>query len=171
MTTDERLARLEDRDEIRELIARYAHGLDLPDREVFMGVWADDAVYKVDKPFGEIVGLEAIGAAWENFQQLFPYMYHHTMNMVIQGPNGDTASAVSFAIITGSDCEGTAWTASCTYYDDFARINGKWFFTRRYDKINYMVPWLHPHDGLSEETRIYMNPERIERLMALVSNP
>lgn len=166
-TLDQKIGRIEDRDEIRELISRYAHGLDLPDRGVFLGVWADNAVYKVDPPFGETIGIEAIGAAWDSFQRLFPYMYHHTMNVVIDGPHGDTASAVSFALITGSDREGTAWTSSCTYYDDFARIGGKWFFTRRYDKVNYMVPWLQPYRGLSEETRIYMDAKRIERLLTL----
>lgn len=165
-TPDQRLARLEDRDEIRELIARYAHGLDLPDRDIFVGVWAEGAVYKVDPPFGETVGREAIGAAWDSFQRLFPYTYHHTMNVVVDGPHGDKASATSFVLVTGADREGTAWTASCTYFDEFARIGGKWFFTRRYDKVNYMVPWLQPHGGLNEQ-KIYMTPERIERLLAL----
>lgn len=165
MTVEERIKRAEDRDEIRELISRYAHGLDLPDRDIFLGVWADDAVYKVDPPFGETVGLEAIGAAWDSFQRIFPYMYHHTMNVVVDGPHGDKASATSFAFITGSDAEGTAWTSSCTYFDEFARIDGKWFFTRRYDKVNYMVPWLKPHDGLTDETRLYMDQTRIERLL------
>jgi len=165
MTQEERIARIEDRDEIRELIARYAHGLDLPDRHIFLGVWAENAVYKVDPPFGETVGLEAIGAAWDSFQHLFPYMYHHTMNIVVDGPHGDTASAVSFAFITGADREGTAWTSSCTYFDDFARIDGKWFFTRRYDQVNYMVPWLEPHVGLNENGRLYMDLDRIQRLL------
>lgn len=169
MSLDERLTRIEDRDAIRELIARYAHGLDLPDRDAFVSVWAQDAVYKVDPPFGETVGLEAIGAAWAGFQRLFPYTYHHTMNVVIDGPHGDHASAVSFALVTGADRGGVAWTASCTYFDDFARIDGQWLFTRRYDKVNYMVPWLEPYDGLAAATRIYMNPDRIEHLLALTA--
>lgn len=167
MTPDERLRRIEDRDAIRELIARYAHGLDLPDRDTFLGVWAEDAVYKVDEPFGETVGLQAIGAAWDTFQRLFPYMYHHTMNIVIDGPNGDTASATSFAFITGADRSGTAWTSSCTYFDDFVRIDGKWLFKRRYDQVNYMVPWLAPHDGLDDDKRLYMDLPRIQSLLAL----
>ncbi len=79
MTVEERRQRIEDRDQIRETIARYAHGLDLPDREVFASVWTEDAVY---------------------------------------------------------------------------------------DQVNYMVPWLEPHGGLSEETRMYVDPAVIERLMA-----
>ncbi len=169
MSVEERLQRIEDRDQIQELIARYAHGLDLPDRDVFTSVWAPDAVYRVDDPFGETVGVEAIGAAWDTFQQLFPYMYHHTMNVVIDGPNGDEASAVSFAFITGSDAEGVAWTSSCTYHDRFARIDGEWRFTERYDQVNYMVPWLEPHDGLAEEGRIYMDLDRIQRLLSVGS--
>jgi ketosteroid isomerase-like protein len=163
----ERIARIEDRDEIRQLIARYAHGLDLPDRETFVGVWADDAVYRVDDPFGETVGREAIGAAWDIFRRLFPYMYHHTMNIVVDGPHGNRASATSFAFITGADRSGTAWTSSCTYFDEFARIDGRWLFTRRYDRVNYMVPWLEPHDGLRNDTRVYMTPERMRHLLSL----
>ena len=95
-TVEERLARIEDRDAIRELIARYAHGLDLPDRDLFLSVWAPDAVYKVDDPFGETVGLDAIGKAWDSFQVLFAYHYHHTMNVIIDGPHGDRASSTSW---------------------------------------------------------------------------
>jgi hypothetical protein len=41
---DERVARMEDRDAIREVISRYAHGLDLPDRDVFANVWTEATV-------------------------------------------------------------------------------------------------------------------------------
>lgn len=162
-----RVARIEARDEIRELIARYAHGLDLPDRDIFMGVWAEDAVYKVDEPFGETVGIEAIGAAWDSFHIFFPYQYHHTMNVVIDGPHGGKASATSFVLVTGADREGTAWVASCTYFDDFEHIGGKWLFKRRYDKINYMTPWLKPYDGLTKKDRIYVYPGYFDRLLKL----
>ena len=167
MTLEERVARIEDRDQIREAISRYAHGLDLPDRDVFASVWTEDAVYRVDEPFGEVRGIDAITAAWDVFQQLFPYMYHHTMNVVIDGPDGDVASAVSFAFITGADAEGTAWTSSCTYFDKFRKLDGRWLFTERYDQVNYMVPWLQPHDGLTEENRLYVDPATIERLLAV----
>ena len=165
MSVEERLHRIEDRDEIRELISRYAHGLDLPDRDVFASVWAPDAVYRVDAPFGEVRGVKAITDAWDTFQLLFVSMYHHTMNVVVDGPDGDTASATSFALVTGTDSEGTAWTASCIYFDQFARIDGRWLFTERYDKVNYMVPWLAPL-SLEEESRMYVDPEVIQRLIA-----
>ena len=163
----ERIARIEARDEIRELIARYAHGLDLPDRALFTSVWAEDAVYKVDEPFGETVGVEAIGAAWDSFQAFFPYQYHHSMNLVIDGPHGDTASATSFVLVTGADRAGVAWTASCTYFDDFVRVDGQWLFKRRYDKINYMAPVLDPYDGVTEAKRIFVDPEYFERLLKI----
>ena len=165
MTVEQRIARMEDREAIRETISLYAHGLDLPDRDVFAGVWAEDAVYRVDEPFGEVVGIEAITAAWDTFQLIFPYMYHHTMNVVIDGPHGDEASSVSFAFITGSDAEGTAWTSSCTYYDRFRKVDGRWLFTERYDKVNYMVPWLQPL-GADLSGRVYLDPEGIQRLIA-----
>ena len=140
MSLEERIARVEDRDQIRETIARYAHGLDLPDRDVFASVWTPDAVYRVDEPFGEVRGIEAITAAWDTFQTIFIDMHHHTMNVIVDGPDGDRASSVSFALVTGTDSEGTAWTASCIYYDQFQKIDGQWLFTERYDKVNYMVP-------------------------------
>lgn len=124
MTLEERIARIEDRDQIRETIARYAHGLDLPDRDVFASVWTPDAVYRVDEPFGEVRGVEAIVAAWDTFQTIFVDMHHHTMNVIVDGPDGDRASSVSFALVTGTDAEGTAWTASCIYYDQFVKRDG-----------------------------------------------
>lgn len=164
---EKRMARSEDRDAIRELIARYAHGLDLPDRETFLGVWAPNAVYKVDEPFGQTVGIEAIGRAWDTFQVLFPYNYHHTMNIVIDGPHGDLASSTSFVLVTGADRRGVAWSASCTYFDEFARIDGEWKFTRRYDQVNYMTPCLEPYDGISKATRIYLTPEDVKVMLAM----
>ena len=165
MSVEERIARIEDRDMIRETIARYAHGLDLPDRDIFASVWTEDAVYRVDEPFGEVRGLEAITAAWATFQTIFVDMHHHTMNVVVDGPHGDRASSVSFALVTGTDAEGTAWTASCIYYDQFRKVAGAWLLSERYDKVNYMVPWLRPL-GLDEDARVYVNPEVIQRLIA-----
>ncbi|HEX2793399.1 MAG TPA: nuclear transport factor 2 family protein [Croceicoccus sp.] len=167
MTLEERIQRMEDRDAIRELIAKYAHGLDLPDRDLFLSVWAEDAVYKVDEPFGETVGLEAIGKAWDSFHVLFPYQYHHTMNVVVDGPHGDKASATSFVLVTGADREGTAWTASCAYFDEFARIDGTWKFTRRYDRVHYMRPWLDPANGQAGQPPLYLQIADMERLMAM----
>ncbi len=165
MDLDERIARIEDRDQIRETISLYAHGLDLPDRDLFASVWAQDAVYRVDEPFGEVRGVQAITAAWDTFQTIFIDMHHHTMNVVVDGPHEDRASAVSFALVTGTDSEGTAWTASCVYCDQFQKVDGRWLFIERYDKVNYMVPWLAPL-GLDESARIYVSPEVIERLLA-----
>jgi ketosteroid isomerase-like protein len=165
MSLEERIASVEDRDQIRETIARYAHGLDLPDRDVFASVWTPDAVYRVDEPFGEVRGIEAITAAWDTFQTIFIDMHHHTMNVIVDGPDGDRASSVSFALVTGTDSEGTAWTSSCIYYDQFQKIDGQWLFTERYDKVNYMVPWLAPL-GLDENARIYVSPDVIQRLIA-----
>ena len=166
MQLKDRIARL-DREAIHETIARYAQGLDLPDRELFGSVWTEDAIYRVDEPFGEVRGIDAILAAWDGFQQLFPYMYHHTMNVVVDSPHGDVASSVSFAFITGSDAEGTAWTSSCTYFDQFRRLGRSWLLTERYDRVNYMVPWLEPYDGYDEAARMYVGPEAIERLLAV----
>ncbi len=164
LTLVERVARTEDRDAIREVIARYAHGLDLPDRDVFASVWTTDAVYRVDEPFGEVRGIEAITAAWDTFQLIFPSMYHHTMNVVVDGPHGDEATSTSFALVTGTDAEGTAWTASCIYYDTFRRVGGQWLLAERYDRVNYMVPWLQPL-GLDPDGRLYVDPASIGRLI------
>jgi ketosteroid isomerase-like protein len=166
VNVEERIARIEDRDKIRETIARYAHGLDLPDRDVFASVWTPDAVYRVDEPFGEVRGVEAIVAAWDTFQTIFIDMHHHTMNVIVDGPDGDVASARSFALVTGTDAEGTAWTASCIYHDRFRKVQDEWLLTERYDQVNYMVPWLDPL-GLDESKRVYVNPDVIGRLISV----
>ena len=62
MTVEERLTRLEDRAAIEETVLRYARGVD-SDREMFASVWADDAVYRVDDPFGEVRGVGQMIAA------------------------------------------------------------------------------------------------------------
>jgi hypothetical protein len=163
MTLEERIARLEDRAAIHETILRYARGVD-SDREMFASVWADDAVYRVDEPFGEVRGIDAIAATWDTYRIVLPEMYHHAVNVVIDGPHGDEATAVSESIVMGRDGEGTAWLASSTYFDTFRKIDGRWLFTERYDRVNYMAPWSELASGKGGYG-MYVTPEVIQRLL------
>jgi hypothetical protein len=164
MTVEERLTRLEDRAAIEETVLRYARGVD-SDREMFASVWADDAVYRVDDPFGEVRGVEAIAAAWDGYAVVLPEMYHYAVNVTIDGPHGDEASSVSESLVVGRDGEGTAWLASSTYFDKLRKIDGRWLFTERYDRVNFMVPWA----DLTEPNAaygVYITPEIVARMIA-----
>ena len=165
MDLQDRITRIEDRERIADTLTRYAHGLDLPDREIFGSVWTDDAVYRVDAPFGEVRGTDAILAAWDTFQTIFVHMRHYTINVLIDGPDGDAATARSFAFVTGTDAEGTGWTAACIYHDTLRKVGEDWLLSERYDQVDYMVPWLSPM-SLDESSRFYVDPEAIQRLIA-----
>jgi hypothetical protein len=166
---EDRIARLEDRAGILETIHRYTRGID-HDREMFASVWADDAVYRVDEPFGDTHGKEAIVATWDAYRIVLPEMYHHTANVLIDGPDSDHASAVSESIVFGRDGEGTAWLASSTYSDKLRKIDGQWLFTERYDHVNYLVPW---NDLVNGDGRygMYFTPEVMARLLRSDSSP
>lgn len=166
MTIEERLTLIEDRQQIHDLILKYARGVD-GDRALFTSVWAEDAVYRVDEPFGEVRGIDAIAATWDGYARVLPTMYHFAANILIDGPHGDEATASSLSFVTGADAEGTSWIASSTYHDSFRKIDGRWLFTERYDKVNYMIPVPDLAAlGLDEASRVYVTPEVIERLAA-----
>jgi ketosteroid isomerase-like protein len=140
--------------------------MDKRDRALFLSLWTEDAKYIVDGPFGESAGLEAIGAMFDGVVLMFTETHHHNVNLVIDGPHGDVASAMSDALVTGTDAEGVAWSCAVSYEDGFRRVGDEWRFTERYARTHYLVPWLSP-PSRDPATHHYISPEHAEHLVAL----
>ena len=89
-----RLDRLESREAIMELLADYASGLDLQDREAMARIWHEDARLDLGEVFGIYQGRDAILAMAESFYAKCPSMHHWvaTPSIRIEGDSGSKAT-------------------------------------------------------------------------------
>ncbi len=61
LTDDKNRGRMNDRNEITQLLKDYAWGVDHKDTELWMSIWSEDAVYDLSNlGFGTVEGLEAL---------------------------------------------------------------------------------------------------------------
>lgn len=104
-----RLQALEDREAIRDLIARYGPLADSGDAQGVAALWAEDGVYAV-AGFGEAKSRAAIAALinGDNHRQLMADGCAHVLGPVAIDLEGDTAVARGHSLVlrwTGDDFE------------------------------------------------------------------
>lgn len=107
MTSDadlrERVARLEDREEIRECMMRYARGMDRRDREVLRSAYHDGAVDDHVGFIGEVDDFIDWAFAYHSTQTRYQhYLLNHTVAL-----DGDEAHAETYYLFVGTDREPT----------------------------------------------------------------
>ncbi|WP_209123312.1 nuclear transport factor 2 family protein [Alkalihalobacillus sp. BA299] len=156
-TLEERIAVLEAREEIKEVIAKYNHGVDKHDEEMFMDIWEENAVWDIGDPWGYCANkqeiLDKTKAIWEGL----PETHHYAMNEVIEVDiNNGTATTVADVDATATNAVGVPLVIAATYWDKLSNRTGKWRLTERKVKIHYMTPALEPWSD-KPETRI--NPK------------
>ncbi|SDI09236.1 SnoaL-like domain-containing protein [Alteribacillus persepolensis] len=146
-----RLLKLEAREEIKEVMANYCHGIDKEDEPLFTDVWEEDAVWELGDPSSAAKNkqeiLEKIQMNWKNMFE----NHHHTLNPVIEIDIGNgTATAVADLKATATNAKGVPLLITATYYDSFSNRTGKWRFTERKLRIHYMTPVLEPWSNKPE---------------------
>jgi hypothetical protein len=135
-----RLERLETESELTRLVYNYCHGLDRHDRDLYMGIWHDDAVFNTNSPMGNFVGKEDIERGLvEVFWRAIPVTHHWTVNFVTQ-IDGDRATGLSNLTHQGVDANGTAIIVAATYHDEFERRDGPWLIARRDIELHHFAP-------------------------------
>lgn len=143
-TLDQRLQILEDKDEIRELTARYCYAVVAQDGDALLDMFASDGEFhmgtsswrdqaELSKLYKEQVG--AIGPK--------PFIQNHVVQV-----NGDTATgncAVEIRVIE----KGESVTACGHYDDNYRRVNGKWKFAKR---VFHLYHWAKLSEGWAGKT-------------------
>ena len=131
-----RLQRLEDREQILELLAAYGATLDRHDFAAFGQLFAEDAEY-ASGPGAPTRGRAAIQAQLEkvitsNPSHLPAPNHHLFFNPSIQ-VNGDHATAHSLGAYVAPDAAGktTQMVFFVAYNDQLVRRGGRWLFQRR----------------------------------------
>lgn len=126
MTQDQlqgKLQALIDKDEIRDLMSRYCHGIDKKDEALFMGIWAEDGNYEL--PRGNGTGTENIRALVQKVWREVPKCHHHITNPLIE-VDGDQASATTDVTYFRETADGLHCLLSGGYRFRFAKVNGEW---------------------------------------------
>ena len=145
---EQRIQELADREEIRELIATYAHRM--AHGPAASDLFTDDGVYvnrgMNDTPPSEVRGREALDrhycdrTGWA--ERPMPMIHNHILEVA-----GDEARGIcSVEIRLGA--RGESIIASGYYQDRFRRENGRWLFAERDIALFHWVPiqqgWAKP---------------------------
>jgi uncharacterized protein (TIGR02246 family) len=129
-----RLRAVEDRDEIRELTARYCHAVAAGDAEAIVGLFCEDGVFEMNgrpvvgraelaKFYGAVAGTPPI-----------PFIQNHVVAL-----NGDTATgrcSVEIRVVQN----GEAYTAAGWYDDAYRQEARGWRFAQRKFHVFHWVP-------------------------------
>jgi hypothetical protein len=127
----------EDRAAIEDLQARYLFALDFHDPDLYVSTFTEDGVLDVGS--GEIKGRQAIKGVIAGMPNPKPVAgkragaaRHNISNIVIR-VDGNTASGRSYWFHYSNDNPERrgVFDGFGHYEDDLAKVNGKWFFTKR----------------------------------------
>lgn len=127
-----RLAELEDREAIRNLVASYGPLADSGDAEGVAALWAEDGVYAVGG-FGENAGREAIAALIRApfHQQLMQDGCAHALGPVHIQLDGARALAIGYSVVFRRAGKGfEAWRVSANRWE-LEKRNCRWQVRRR----------------------------------------
>lgn len=130
MDLEQRIARLEAIDAIKQLKARYCEICDgghEPDEIVTLftpdGIWEGEGI-------GRAVGHDEIKKLFRGFQQSISFSQHMVQNPIIE-VNGDHASGrwYFFGLFTYARNNQRRWQAA-RYHEEYAQVNGAWQIKR-----------------------------------------
>ncbi|MFT5576922.1 MAG: hypothetical protein ACI89D_002452 [Bermanella sp.] len=121
-----RIDRLESLDEIRQLVAKYSLSLDMRDLDAHVNLFAPDI--RVSRELSGRANLKA----WvdDTLRNQFTGTSHHIGNHVIEFDDPDNAVGVLYSK-NEHEC-GPEWVImQMLYWDDYQRVDGRWYFRRR----------------------------------------
>ncbi len=138
-TIEQRIQELEDRDQIKELTARYCWHVAHGEGEKVAGLFTDDGVLEVtDGSFKPVHGKEALLKFYRtsvNQPELaIPFIQNHIIEV-----KGDEAEGTC-GIEARFSRNGESVTAAGYYEDRYRRVNGKWLFAQRRITFHHVVP-------------------------------
>ncbi|WP_061962003.1 nuclear transport factor 2 family protein [Demequina flava] len=133
----ERLAALEAREEIREVIAAYSHGANKRDLTRFLGAFHPDGVWDVGSAAfaGHAETRQAILRQW-NSQ---PGMHHWNSNTVVTLRGADEAYVLTDVWVLTEHSDGTRTLTAGTYEDNFTLKAQRWAIAERRASVHRTI--------------------------------
>ena len=153
MDLEDRIALLETRNQLLDLISSYGHGFDHKDRDLLRSIWTEDAVLDLGF-FGRFEGIEAIMGAADQYDAAAPFMHHWMANplLEIDLAGGSASAATELDCLCTYHEEGTSHIGG-RYRDRFVRDGGRWLIAERVMDIAFVTPlpdW-KPAQGVEAE--------------------
>lgn len=146
MSLEERVTRLEHREEIKELRAEYCYRVDSRDWEGYADLFTEDAHLDFE-PIGTYDGREEVRDFVENVVgEEHPFLSHMVHNPIID-VDGDTATGRWYFEVPCTFKEGNAGWIQGVYYEEYARVDGEWLFDEVVADFNYFAAY---DDGWAE---------------------
>lgn len=133
---ERRIARLESRAEIAELLARYAFLIDDHEFDALGELFTPDA--RFGSPGSTHVGREAIVANYRALGELYPVTLHEARGFVLDFTDDDHARGEVQGFSEQASARHTVIT-SFRYYDKYIRHNGRWRFASRQVRTLYAM--------------------------------
>jgi len=131
-----RIARLEARAQIQDLLVRYTLLIDEHEFEALGDLFASDA--RFGSPGSAHVGRAAIVANYRKLGELYPVTLHEARGSIIELVDDDHATGRVVGFSEQANAEHTVIT-SFRYYDDYARVDGRWCFASREVRTVYAM--------------------------------
>lgn len=146
-TLEERIDRLESIDEIRQLVSKYSLSLDMRDLDAHVNLFAEDI--RVSR---ELTGRAALKRWLDDTLRLqFTGTSHHVGNHVIEFEDPDHAHGIVYSKNeheTPTKDGGAEWVImQMIYWDNYDRIDGRWYFRRRLPCYWYAADLNKPPTG------------------------
>ena len=132
MDIEQRLDRLESLDEIRQLAAKYSVTLDMRDLDMHVNLFVADVRVGKDR-----VGRQAL-KSWADatFRDQFTGTSHHIGNHIIDFNSPDSAMGLVYS--KNEHETDTEWVImQMLYWDSYERVEGTWFFRKRFPMYWY----------------------------------
>lgn len=134
---ERRIARLEARAEIAELLARYAFLIDDHDFEALGELFAPDA--RFGSPGSAHAGRDAIVAYYRARGELYPVSLHEARGFVLDFLDDEHARGQVLGFSEQASGQHTVIT-SFRYLDEYVRLTGRWHFASRQVLTLYAMP-------------------------------
>ena len=131
----ERVATLEAREAIRELILAYGHALDRRDFVTFAGLFEEERG-TWNGGFGSATGRDAIFSMMDDMlghaeTPVEPTSHHVFTNISISVDGAEARATTRWIFVTPSESGEPRWVYLGHYDDRFVRQEGRWYFLER----------------------------------------
>lgn len=134
---ESRLRRLEDRQELSDLIARYGPAVDDRDGAAIAELFAEDSVF--DTVAGVMRGRDQVVAYYLERLSQFGVSFHYPHTQTVEFDGDDRAHGLVTAHAEMASGNEAFWVA-LRYHDEYVREDGRWRFAVRRVQQLYALP-------------------------------
>jgi ketosteroid isomerase-like protein len=139
---ESRLKRIEDRDEIRTLVARYGTIVDNRDMEALRGLFTPDATFSGKGAPGKIEGRDAVVTHYENRFNMMTVSNHFTHDHVIWFDDDEDGDGVARGHVNAHVemiFNGDPNIVAMRYEDTYEQHESRWKFKERITSFFYYL--------------------------------